>query len=204
MKTTLLFSFILSIFLFSCDSKKTTSEEAQANTLEIDLGSFDYIGKINFSISRQEIINMLPKDKKLVGDKEEGFAYDFTINDITHSLVVLNYGLTYFSDLNIELDFSKKTDDIEKAYMYINKALENRYENPITHETSSKQETITWKEETMDEDDNYMVILTKFEKQLTIQFLAQPNQEYDSHGTEGEWIQRGPNGDWVFMPNSEN
>ena len=190
MKTPLFLTFILCLFLFSCDSKKTTSEEAQAHTTEIDLGSFDYIGKLNFSMSRLEIINLLPKDKKLVGDKEEGFAYDFTANDVTHSLVVLNYGLPNFSDLNIELNFSKKTDGIEKAYMYINKALENRYKKPATHEASSKQETITWIEETTDENVVLLVTLTKFEEQITIYFHSQNNQNEDYGGVDGEWVQR--------------
>jgi len=202
MKTGLLSTLliILSMLTYSCASNSNEKSDNDENEQNIDFAQFDYIGALHFAITRDEITQLLPHDKKLVGDKEEGFAYDFVQEEIEHHMVVLTYGAESFTDLTIELDFSKHATAIEKAFMYINKHLENRFEAPVSHAASSNQETITWIDNNLSDNQVLTITLTKYDKLITVNYHAINNDNEDYGGAEGEWVQRGPNGEWIFVP----
>lgn len=193
--------FGLGFLLFSCSSNNKEGSDQQEDLQEIDFMHFDYIAELHPSMKAEAIVKLLPADKKLIGDKEEGFAYDFTTDKINHSLVVLTYGEASFSDLTIELDFTSRIQDIERSFMYVTKILENRFHTAVTHAASSNQETITWSEKISDENKVLTITLTKYDKLITVNFNVVNNDNEDYGGADGEWVQRGPDGEWIFVPN---
>jgi hypothetical protein len=201
MKTNLLTTLIFgaAILFSSCSSNEKTEDKEKDQMQKLDLKNFDYIGKITFNQQTDEIVNILPQDKTVIGDTEDGFAYEFSHDNIKHTITVLTYGSLFFSDLNIEIDFSENLSAIEKTFAYLSKLLENRFESPSSQAASSTQETLTWLEPILDDARFLYVTLTKHEQLITINLNAADNQDYG--GKEGEWVQRGPDGDWVFVPN---
>ena len=206
MKTQLFTALVfgMAIVFSSCSSNEKTEDQKEVQMQELDLKNFDYIGKITFNQQTDEIVNLLPQDKTVVGDTEDGLAFAFSHDKIMHTVTILTYGALFFSDLNIEIDFSENRKAIEKSFSHINKSLEKRFKSPTSRAASSTQETTTWQEISKGEQRHLSIPLTKYKNLITIDLKASDSQNQDFSSSEGEWVQRGPTGDWVFVPNEEN
>lgn len=87
--------------------------------------------------------------------------------------------------------------------MYLNKILENKYGKPADYNKSKLEETITWFEEINDDPFNHRISLSRFQQTIAVSYLTIPRHEEDFKADEenGEWVQRGENGEWIFVPN---
>jgi hypothetical protein len=186
---------VLTVFIatISCENKSAVNSD------EFDYSQFDYLEHTYFLKTWLECQQQLPDPKKLVVESEDGFTYEFGTNNISQNATFLFYGADFFSEANIEIDFSKNAEKLESTFMYITKLIENHRGKAALHDVLSNQETITWFEETMD-GVLYVLSLTKYDQLIVFSLRAQ-EMEYGADDEGGEWVQRGPDGEWVWVPN---
>jgi hypothetical protein len=194
MKKHAFIGLILTVLIttISCESKNNVDSD------KFDFSQFDYIEHTYFLKTWSECQQQLPDSKKLVVESEDGFSYEFGTNNITQNATFLFYGADFFSEAIIEIDFSKNAEKLEESFIYITKLIENQRGKAALHDVLTNQETITWFEETMD-GELYVLSLTKYD-QLIVFSLKIEEIEYGDGDEGGEWVQRGPDGEWVFVP----
>lgn len=198
MNKTLYATFLLLLIVsFSCKPKAANETE------DFDYKSLDYIKDLRFSLTNNEVLNLLPKDKKMFSESEDGFLYTFKRDNIEHQITTLFYGEEFFSTLIATLVFSEDKSQLDAVFMYLNKMLENKYKAPVTHDKNDLEESITWLEETKEQDINYTIKLAKFENTISVSYLLiqKHAEDFETEDENGEWVQRGENGDWIFVPN---
>jgi hypothetical protein len=186
------------IFLFfSCNEDNVHSEQPVS---KIELSQFDYLEKLFFTSTSKDLEKLLPANKTLIGNNEDGLAYDFGENGIKQSTSFMFYGNNFFSDANISIEFTDNLDSLDHVFIYISKLLENKNGKPNFYDKTDADETITWIEENVD-GNLYITKLTKYDTMISVNLnLEEADSDYGSD-VNGEWVQRGENGEWVFVPN---
>ena len=199
MKMNLRISTILAlvVLLASCSNQGKND----AKNTEIDFGQFDYIDGIDVRMTFNEVMGLLPSDKKTVSDSDIGMVYSWVRGKVSHELSAFFYGYDYYSELRVELDFSEDVENAEPTMFYLHKILENKYGAPYNYINSDEEEFVQWKEVRMDGEN---IITLHFERtnnliKLESNVLDTEDLGFEN-GTEGEWVQRGPDGEWVWMP----
>lgn len=193
MKTTIiryLPIFVCLAMLLSCN--QNTEKEA------FNYAQFDYIANFYFLKSKAECDQLLPNDKTLVDDNGAGFVYKFGSNNLVHRIKIMFNGREFFEDALFEIDFSKYPEHLEASFLYISKILEESRGVAAFHDVTDGEEFLVWTEETM-EDFMYLIKLSKIGLKISLHFYEQP-VDYGGADLGGEWIQRGENGEWVFVP----
>lgn len=187
---------VLAIFMtvISCES----STEKNAETEAFNLSQFDYIAHLYFLKTWKECEQLLPNPKTLVVDNEDGFGYNFGLDNIKQNATFLFYGADFFSEAIVEIDFSENTEQLESSYLYITKLIENQRGKAALHENTANQETNSWFEETTD-GELFVLTLTKYDHLIAFN-LRSEEIEYGGGDEGGEWVQRGEDGEWIFVP----
>lgn len=188
--STFLSIYVSLAMLLSCN--QNTEKEA------FNYAQFDYIANFYFNKSKTECEQSLPNDKTLVDDNGAGFVYEFGSNNLVHRVKITFNGREFFEDALFEIDFSKYPEHLEASFLYISKMLEESRGAAAFHDVTDGEELLVWTEETM-EDFLYLIKLSKIGQMISIHFYEQP-VDYGGVDLGGEWVQRGENGEWVFVP----
>ena len=193
----LFFLLFTSIMILGCESKEKKSNNA------IEYKSIDYINSLTFSLSSDEVLQLLPENKKMVTNSEDGFLYEFENEGINHQITALFYGEKYFNTLIATLIFSKENSNQILVFDYLKKMLANKKGKAFSHDKTELEETLTWIEQARDQSLNYEIRLSNFENTISVSFLTSRSNEedFEENHANGEWVQSGENGDWTFVPN---
>lgn len=174
------------------------SAEKNTDSKEFDFSQFDYIEYLYFLKTWKECEQLLPNPKTLVVDNEDGFGYEFSKQNIKQNATFLFYGADFFTEAIVEIDFTQNPEQLEKSFMYITKLLENQRGKAALHDVLTNQETISWFEETT-AGELFVLTLTKYDHIIVLN-LRSEEIEYGGGDEGGEWVQRGEDGEWVFIP----
>jgi hypothetical protein len=188
---------LLLIISFSCQNKAENVAE------NFDYKSLDYLKDFRFLLTSNDILNLLPNDKKMFSESEDGFLYTFKRDNIEHQVTALFYGDEHFNTLIATLVFSDNKNQQDAIFNHLKKMLGDKYQEPVTHDKNDLEESITWLEITMYDDVNFTIQLSKFENTITLNFQTPQKhpEDFETEDENGEWVQRGENGDWIFVPN---
>jgi hypothetical protein len=191
------FSLGLLLLVVSCSD---IVPDTVTKSKDVDLSQFDYLDNLFYERSRENITKVLPLEKILVADSEDGLLYTFGHQGVKHTATFLFYGHDWFMDGDISIEFSGNLDGIDLAFNYITKIFEKNFGKADFNERTDVDATITWIEEDM-HGNIYIRKLSKYDEMIAANFrIEESDEDYGDGGTEGEWVQRGENGDWVFVP----
>ncbi len=196
MKKLVLFVSIFCICMMSC--KKNNQPEQ----VEADLASFAYLKNLRFLLTKNQIEQVLPKEIKIISDNEDGVLYELEKNDIKHQITALFYGNEFFDMLMLELDFTKNKTQQALVFEYLLKELTQKNKAPFSTENNENGQFISWIDGSMQEAIHYKITLSKQDNIVGLNYVIEikdeSNFEHDDFG--GEWIQRGEDGEWIFVP----
>ncbi len=180
--------------LVSCDNGKQDSK--------LDYEQFEYIKKIDPGLNFDAVLELIPENAKVIGNSEIGFSYSWEHDFTKHELSCFFYGNENFSELILVLDFSKKPEFADFAMNFVNKALENKFGKPQSYQSQDTDVLLEW---SFTGDLGHYIISLNQQKESNIIQISHIKQADDNVDNEenksGEWVQRGPDGDWVWVPN---
>jgi hypothetical protein len=191
----------LVVLLASCSSQGKRDVE----NAEFDFGQFDYIDGIDVRMTFNDVLSLLPSDKKMVSDADIGMVYSWVRGKVSHELSVFFYGYDYYTELRVELDFSEDVENAEPTMWFLHKKLENKYGAPYNYINSEEDELVQWKEVRMDGENIITLFFDRTNNLIKFESNILDTEDLGfENGTEGEWVQRGPDGEWVWMPNDSS
>lgn len=192
-------TFLLTVFLlFSC-SQNTDSE--QKATSDFNPDAFSWIRQLNFTTTYLELQKILPEKKEIILDTEDAVEYAFEISEIPAAVKALYYGEQFFNMLRLDFDFSNKLDKQLEMYQYFAGLLRDKYGEAIFDDQINGEDALVFEEITMDDVLLQDITLQMFGNNIVITYTSSQNPDpVFENGTEGEWIQRGEDGEWVWMP----
>lgn len=193
--------FLIFCFVAICGcNSENRSETSDIVDETIDLTQFDYLANLFYDRGIENLNRILPSNKTLVAQTEEGLLYTFDSKGVKHTATFLFYGFEWFLDGTVSIEFSGNTEVIERVFIYITKLFEIHLGKADFDDITDTDQTITWIEEDMEEN-LYIRKLTKYDKLISVNFiLEESNEDYGFDGSDGEWVQRGEDGEWVYVP----
>lgn len=211
--------FLAVLFAFglqSCGDKndKNSTSEVAASPEDDRLSSLIYIPLISYGQSRKDISAYVPDIAKVTIDSEDALTYSFTSDDIKHTVTYLFYGGEIYTEAIVELEFPEASNRIDAAFEFLKKMLEPIYGAPSDYTPKQPNKMVEWTQESVGLTAYYTV--SQGSKVLTFTmipfFQDDDNNEMehfhnegawlkDFDSPEGEWVQVGPDGRWVFYPN---
>jgi hypothetical protein len=198
MKTIRHISSILLMLFIGASCESSTNEQNEDN---IDYTALDYINAIDVSMTHNGVMKLIPNDRKEISASDIGFVYSWERNSIIHDFSVFFYGYEHYSELRVLLDCSKNQTASEKIMIYLHKLIENKYGAPETYTNDDNEEFVEWKETRMEGEYFISLFYTKKEHLIAFEtYILDVNDLEFENGTEGEWVQVGPEGEWVWMP----
>jgi hypothetical protein len=212
---------ILAITLNSCgeaDEKKTSDSienQEQQETVVSDFSSLVYLSVIGTNQTSRDLTNYLPESAKIVSETEDAIVYSMNQDGIEHKMTFLFYGESTFSEAIIELRMEGGTKGHDKGFDHIREMLSGRHGKPSELKAEQPNKMVEWTVEKKDVTEYYTVTqgayLTytmmpffhgdaNYEAEHEAHFLEWLD-DHDSTDEDGEWVQVGPDGRWVFYPN---
>ena len=184
--------------LFSC-TQNTDSDNTATSNLNLD--AFAWIRQLNFTTTYQDLQKVLPENKEVLLNSDEAVEYAFQISEIPITVKALYYGEQFFTMLRLDFDFSSFSDKQIEAYQYFGNLLREKYGEAIFDDQINGEDALVFEEITMDDVLLQDITLQMFGNNIVITYTSRQNPDpVFENGTEGEWVQRGEDGEWVWMP----
>jgi hypothetical protein len=153
-----LFSFLL---LFACGRKTNTPEEQ----------AFDYITEISFEMPIAEFKTKLLSGFQLAGKNGKALSLKLFKNDINHEVLFLHYSDGFFHEAIVHLDFSKKQEQIDHVFKYLEKGFTAKYGKPYFSDVQDTKESHhSWYVEPIKKEPNRHITLVLSGQMITVQF----------------------------------
>lgn len=202
--------FVIAVasILFSCNNSLKKESEID---LDSDIHTFfeDIVDK-NFT--RDELLKLLPNDNKAVTINKEMAVYEIRRDDVYIYAMFYFYGNEFCQE--VDISFEVKNDDELKAsryYIILSKSLENKLGKPFDAYADDVTENISWEVEMMDavnlitlSKNQYQMLHYNSSYLLFEDIVPDADSFFDYYEDEenGEWVQVGEDGEWVFVTNN--
>lgn len=198
------FTFLFTVlfgFLCSCSETKQDAPSEGKFSENFDMEGLTFVAQFSFSTSYAELSSLLPENRLTLLDTEDAIEYSFLVNDIPVTVKALYYGEYFFTSLRIGFDFSDRSVNQKEAFNFLSSLLHEQFGEAIFDDEINGEDALVFEEITMDADLIRDVTLQVQGNYLVVTYSSQQNPDVNyENGTEGEWIQRGEDGEWVWMP----
>ncbi|MCC5923144.1 MAG: hypothetical protein JJT77_05110 [Crocinitomicaceae bacterium] len=210
MKNSLIYylTFVMPIFIGCQNENKqathlTEDDGSLDNKMETKIlleliSHFDYVGDLEIGWSRDEVQSAIPDNYKLFVNDENylSFQYQEDLFEVVVSFGFFeekqnsNYSLSIELDKEKELLLTELSEHIEEKislywlkYLYTS-TTDNNYSNWLIKRDA----------------ENIVIHLSTYENHLNVNASSSETGFLDQEEDDGEWVQVGEDGRWVFVP----
>ena len=163
----------ISVAFTSCSTESST---------KLDLTQFDYLKSIEFNQNFKEHQKVLPNNFKVIESMPEFTRIGFEQNDLQHEINFEFFNDELFFSATATIDFTKRIQDLEIVFEYIEQLTKSKYGAPYFKETFAGETQVNWHVDPFETELNRHVSLRKSDKYITLiweQFNAFDGLEYD-------------------------
>lgn len=220
MKKTNLLTILIIFLMASCSSETKPSENQTESVKEnaeisviddFDVGDFEIETDINFSFIKYLQLGITYDESKEYLDKhidsstlkktQQGLEYNWEDEmGVEHNLSLGSYDDYILGFLTYRIDFpSEETKLLTWGYYAdLQRNLLETYGEPTTMEESERSGKTIW------DNEEVVVMLSNSDDNinLTIDYNFPSDSEFEKDEENGEWVQVGEDGRWVFVPNN--
>lgn len=210
MKKWLQYCFLgICFFEFSCqnDNKSVlTDHKTEENALKNEearinnfLFEFGYLSALEINWPKSQVELAMPEHYKVFVDDENYYSFQYK-DSLFH--VIASFGFyeeDFSTDYSISLEVKKGEEDLVRALF--DKMEDNVSQHWITHLQNSKAEEnyVTW--EINKDERNFKIHMSMKENHFNINGSSNA-VSFSKEEDEGEWVQVGEDGRWIFVPNN--